>query len=76
MIGDLLNQRIVQLQLDQVGIIYLFSFKSSSNFVLIFNCECVRACVCISGSGAVPSHRDAHGEHAVSPREETHPATE
>lgn len=38
------------------------------------NCKCL--CVCVfSESGAVPSHCHAHGEHVVSPREETHSAT-
>lgn len=79
MIGDLLNQRIVQLQLDQVGI-YLFIFFLCVVLVRLvsplphLNCKIV--CVFVSSeSGAVPSHCHAHGEHVVSPGEETHSAT-
>lgn len=50
----------------------IYSFASSIVHFLLWT---VKLCV-FSESGAVPSHCHAHGEHAVSPGEETHSATE
>lgn len=90
-IGDLLNQRITQLQLEQVCISAIQGqrdkLKKVCGYIIYHQCfythlmclnisvyVCVPMCV-FPGPGVVPRHCHAHGEHVVSQRKETHPAT-
>ena len=77
MIGDMLNQRITQLQLEQVCVyrgkergrvdprhaVYLYVTHLYLSCYVVSITLCV--CVCFPGPGAVPSHCHAHGEHVV-----------
>lgn len=74
MIGDLVNQRITQLQLEQVCEHVARGTGRDTDVNGI--CFCVLCiCLCFPGPGVMPRCCHAHGEHVVCQRKETHPAT-